>query len=69
MITRSSLETQKLELLTEISNLKLRQAAIERDTLGGHPSYDRDGYENANKLSHHVEHLKAQVNFIYTKYD
>ena len=55
MMQRSSLETQKLELLNEISTLKLRQAAFERDTLELH-SHDRDA-----KLSHQVEHLKAQV--------
>jgi len=31
MLTRSSLETQKLELMSELSNLKLRQAAIEKE--------------------------------------
>ena len=33
IVTRSSLETQRLELLSEISNLKLRQAAFERENL------------------------------------
>ncbi len=31
MITRSSLETKKLELMSEISSLKLRQAAVEKE--------------------------------------
>ena len=33
MITRSSLETKKLELMSEISGLKLRQAAVERENV------------------------------------
>ena len=33
MITRSSLETKKLELMSEISGLKLRQAAVERENI------------------------------------
>ena len=32
-ITRSSLETQKLELMSEVANLKLRQAAIDRENM------------------------------------
>ena len=32
-LTRSSLETQKLELMSEVSNLKLRQAAIDRENM------------------------------------
>ena len=31
MLTRSSLETQKLELMSELSNLKLRQANLEKE--------------------------------------
>lgn len=31
MLTRSSLETKKLELMSEISSLKLKQAAVERE--------------------------------------
>ena len=31
MLTRSSLETQKLEFMSELSNVKLRQAAIEKE--------------------------------------
>lgn len=33
MLSRSSLETQKLELLTAMSELKLHQAALERENL------------------------------------
>ena len=33
MLSRSSLETQKLELLSAMSELKLQQAALERDNL------------------------------------
>ena len=32
-LTRSSLETQKLELMSEVANLKLRQAAIDRENM------------------------------------
>lgn len=31
MLSRSSLETKKLELMSEISSLKLRQAAMEKE--------------------------------------
>jgi len=33
MLSRSSLETQKLELLSAMSELKLQHAALERDNL------------------------------------
>lgn len=33
MLSRSSLETQKLELLSAMSDLKLKQAALERENL------------------------------------
>ena len=33
MISRSSLETKKLELMSEISGLKLRQVAVERENV------------------------------------
>ena len=33
MINRSALETKKLELLTDLSTLKLRQAAIEKENM------------------------------------
>jgi hypothetical protein len=33
MLSRSSLETQKLELLSAMSELKLQQAALERDNM------------------------------------
>lgn len=31
LLTRSALETQKLELMTEVSSLKLKLTAVERD--------------------------------------
>lgn len=33
MLTRSSLETQKLELMSAMSELKLHQAALERENI------------------------------------
>lgn len=33
MLSRSSLETQKLELLSALSELKLHQASLERDNM------------------------------------
>ena len=33
MLTRSSLETQKLELMSELAGIKLRQASIEKENL------------------------------------
>lgn len=33
MLSRSSLETQKLELMSAISEMKLQQAALERENL------------------------------------
>lgn len=33
MLTRSSLETQKLELMSTVSEARLRQAALERENL------------------------------------
>ena len=34
ILSRSSLETKKLELMSEISGLKLRQASMEKENLG-----------------------------------
>ena len=32
-LTRSSLETQKLELMSEVANLKLRQTSLDRENM------------------------------------
>lgn len=53
---RSSLETQCLELVSEISTLKLRQAAYERENI--------DLREKIRRSDHHSDHAKAQVGVI-----
>ncbi|KAK7084420.1 Ppfibp2p [Halocaridina rubra] len=54
VMTRSSLETQRLELFSEISNLKLRQAAFERENL--------DLREKLRRADHQSDHhTKAQT--------
>ncbi|XP_053651588.1 filaggrin isoform X4 [Cherax quadricarinatus] len=49
---RSNLETQCLELVSEISTLKLRQAAYERENI--------DLREKIRRSDHHSDHAKAQ---------
>ncbi|XP_042890730.1 liprin-beta-1-like isoform X6 [Penaeus japonicus] len=52
VMTRSSLETQRLELFSEISNLKLRQAAFERE--------NADLRDKIRRSDHQSDHAKAQ---------
>ena len=52
-MTRSSLETQRLELFSEISNMKLRQAAFERE--------NAELRDKMRRADHHADHFKAQV--------
>ncbi|XP_066950307.1 filaggrin isoform X35 [Macrobrachium rosenbergii] len=53
VMTRSSLETQRLELFSEISNLKLRQAAFERE--------NAELRDKIRRVDHQVDHVKAQT--------
>ncbi|XP_042890731.1 liprin-beta-1-like isoform X7 [Penaeus japonicus] len=53
VMTRSSLETQRLELFSEISNLKLRQAAFERE--------NADLRDKIRRSDHQSDHAKAQT--------
>ncbi|XP_042890729.1 liprin-beta-1-like isoform X5 [Penaeus japonicus] len=53
VMTRSSLETQRLELFSEISNLKLRQAAFERE--------NADLRDKIRRSDHQSDHAKAQL--------
>lgn len=53
VMTRSSLETQRLELFSEISNLKLRQAAFERE--------NAELRDKIRRVDHQVDHVKAQL--------
>lgn len=51
MLSRSSLETQKLELLSALSELKLHQASLERDNmelrrLQQQISFNSDNYQS-----------------------
>lgn len=57
-MTRSSLETQRLELFSEISNLKLHQAAYERENI--------ELREKIRRADHHADHAKMQVSVINT---
>ncbi|XP_063604137.1 uncharacterized protein LOC134779792 isoform X9 [Penaeus indicus] len=52
VMTRTSLETQRLELFSEISNLKLRQAAFERE--------NADLRDKIRRSDHQSDHAKAQ---------
>lgn len=52
MLSRSSLETQKLELLSVMSELKLQQAALEREILelrSGHFSNNTSAVDGVKK--------------------
>lgn len=53
VMTRTSLETQRLELFSEISNLKLRQAAFERE--------NADLRDKIRRSDHQSDHAKAQT--------
>lgn len=48
-LTRSALETKKLELMSEISGLKLRQAAIERENINLRKKLNVNDPNNSNK--------------------
>lgn len=48
MLSRSSLETQKLELMSAMSELKLQQAALERDNLELRSTYIKNSLTNLN---------------------
>ena len=41
ILTRSSLETQKLELMSTVTNLKLRQANIDQENIDLRKRYDK----------------------------
>lgn len=59
MIIRTSLETQRLELVSEISNMKLHQAAFEREN-----SELREKIRHSDHLS---DNAKVQVSCHYFK--
>lgn len=48
MLSRSSLETQKLELMSAMSELKLQQAALERENLDLRTSHLNNNLVNGN---------------------
>lgn len=48
MLSRSSLETQKLELMTAISEMKLHQATLERDNFDLRSTYLKNSLTNIN---------------------
>lgn len=48
MLARSSLETQKLELMSAMSELKLTQAALERDNLELRSKFLKSSITNLN---------------------
>nr|XP_057921757.1 liprin-beta-1-like [Doryrhamphus excisus]XP_057921759.1 liprin-beta-1-like [Doryrhamphus excisus] len=55
LLTRSALETQKLELLTEVSSLKLKLSAVERD------HRDHDGlYQEVSQLRFRVADIESE---------
>lgn len=46
MLSRSSLETQKLELMSAMSEMKLQQAALEREVLELRTTHSQCQYNN-----------------------
>ncbi|XP_042206536.1 uncharacterized protein LOC121855582 isoform X4 [Homarus americanus] len=60
LMTRSSLETQRLELFSEISNLKLHQTAYERENI--------DLREKIRRSDQQSDHVKAQLAAQLTNY-
>lgn len=51
MLSRSSLETQKLELITTMTKMKLQQAALERENFELRSTYQKNGLTNLNNTS------------------
>ncbi|XP_058138948.1 liprin-beta-1 isoform X9 [Dasypus novemcinctus] len=56
LLSRTSLETQKLDLMAEISNLKLKLTAVEKDRLG----YE-DRFRDAEGLMQEIRDLRLRV--------
>lgn len=57
LLSRTSLETQKLELMAEISNLKLKLTAVEKDRL----DYE-DRFRDTEGLIQEINDLRLKVN-------
>ncbi|XP_076797008.1 liprin-beta-1 isoform X4 [Arvicanthis niloticus] len=57
LLSRTSLETQKLELMAEISNLKLKLTAVEKDRL----DYE-DRFRDTEGLIQEINELRLKVN-------
>ncbi|GAB1291443.1 Liprin-beta-1 [Apodemus speciosus] len=57
LLSRTSLETQKLELMAEISNLKLKLTAVEKDRL----DYE-DRFRDTEGLIQEISDLRLKVN-------
>ncbi|XP_035257740.1 liprin-beta-1-like isoform X10 [Anguilla anguilla] len=62
LLSRTSLETQKLELMTEVSNLKLKLTAVEKDRL------DYDGrHRDSEGLIQEINELRYRVSEMETE--
>ncbi|XP_072340971.1 liprin-beta-1b isoform X11 [Scyliorhinus torazame] len=60
LLSRTSLETQKLDLMAEVSNLKIKLGAMEKDRLEYEVEYE-ERYKDTEGLFHEVNDLRVKV--------
>lgn len=60
MLSRSSLETQKLELMSAISELKLQQASLERENLELRSSHMNNNSSDGTIKSNYLSRMSPQ---------
>ncbi|XP_012496415.1 PREDICTED: liprin-beta-1 [Propithecus coquereli] len=66
LLSRTSLETQKLDLMAEISNLKLKLTAVEKDRLDYEDRF-RDTEDELASLKEQLEEKEAEVKRLHEK--
>uniref|UniRef100_A0A8D1IER3 PPFIA binding protein 1 n=1 Tax=Sus scrofa TaxID=9823 RepID=A0A8D1IER3_PIG len=66
LLSRTSLETQKLDLMAEISNLKLKLTAVEKDRLDYEDRF-RDTEEELASLKEQLEEKESEVKRLQEK--
>ncbi|KAM6436136.1 liprin-beta-1 isoform 7-T9 [Liasis olivaceus] len=66
LLSRTSLETQKLDLMAEVSNLKLKLTAVEKDRLDYEDRF-RDAEEELTSLKEKLEQKESEIKRLQEK--
>lgn len=66
MLSRSSLETQKLELMSAMSELKLQQAALERENMELRSSHVNNNSSDSIKKGGYISRMSPQPHITST---